>query len=170
MVENLKLFVDNCFNDAKDGDNWRIIVKEHETDLMSFVAAFGEPELLEHLIDGFDDLDRLADQAWEHKNYGNVLLLLERDAPFPWGIKLQQVSGAHGREIKDIIANRKKLHKAIEEDNLKIVQHFVDKYQTAIIAFNDANIPALLSSLIRGMKTNSFKIYAYLLSKRFHRG
>ena len=60
-LENFKFFVDNCFNDAKDGDNWRIVVEEHETNLMSFVSTFGEPELFEHLIDEFDDLDRLAD-------------------------------------------------------------------------------------------------------------
>lgn len=62
---------------------------------------------------------------------------------------------------------RQNLHKAIEEDNFEIVQHFVDSHQTVIIGYNDGNIPALFSSLNQAMKTNSFKIYAYLLSKGF---
>lgn len=64
VLERFRIFVDNRFYDAKEGDNCRIIVDEHETDLMSFVAGFGEPEYSGYVIDStFDDLSQsVSDQ------------------------------------------------------------------------------------------------------------
>lgn len=52
---------------TRDAYNCRLIVDEHETDLMSFAAAFGEPEFLEHVT--CDNLiQSVSDQAGSIKN------------------------------------------------------------------------------------------------------
>lgn len=76
MLESFKIFLENRFDDRY---NCRMIVYEHETDLMSFVAAFGEPEFLEHVIDTTNDnlSQSMSDQAWKHSNYEIFLLLVK---------------------------------------------------------------------------------------------
>jgi hypothetical protein len=122
-LENIKISIDNRFDDAKDGDNCRIIVDKHETDLMSFVVAFGKPEFLEHLIDfGFDDLDQsVSDHAWKNKNYGNVLLLLNCNSPFPQGFNIPQISDVYlKKEIKKSSLREENCTKQLKKTSLRL--------------------------------------------------
>jgi hypothetical protein len=171
-LENSTIFVDNRSDDAKDGDNWKINVDKHEIDLVRFVAAYvGNNKniavtslILNFMI--FINLCRI--NLWSMRAMEISFFLWNRNAPFFQGFKKTQINDALLRkEIQEIVKLRKELQEAIEKDNMKIVQHFVDKHQTVIIGFNDENVPALSSSLTLEMKTNSFEIYSYLLSKGF---
>lgn len=148
----------------------------HEVeDLIATAAAQGKVETLKFLIthcstDGSLILQKASNCAFERKNWKNLLVLADNDAPFPNEInKIYDSTSTDDNlvALRKICDRRKLLHKAIKSNDRDVVEQFIAENPNIKIGFSLENYSSLAAALKIGKKEGNYNMYSLLLYHRF---